>query len=101
MEKPEIIQRLTGELGYPESGAYVVAEKLLALAPEVNAGFECWWRTGEIQPLEVEGYTIEKLMTKHSLKPIAAFLTLDWLVREPEKAKAAVERGHDRIVTAR
>jgi len=27
------------------------------------------------------------------MKPIGAFITLDWLIREPEKAKKSLKKG--------
>lgn len=93
----ELVSRLIFEFGYPEEGAKLVAEKLAACQPEIKEAFLKWWDEGQLGTIEVEGYTLQKLMEKHSLKPIAAFLTLDWLAREPEKARAALARGHDRI----
>ena len=92
-----LVPRLIAEFGYPAEGARIVAEKIAACGPQVRAAFAMWWQTGELTDLEIEGYTVERLMAEHNMKPIAAFLTLDWLGREPEKARASLRRGHDRI----
>jgi hypothetical protein len=47
----------------------------------------------------VEGYSIERLMKEFGMNPIAAFLALDWLIRDPDTARALIKRGFDRIVT--
>ena len=41
--------------------------------------------------------TIQRLIEQHNMKPIAAFLTLDWLSREPEAAIASLKCGYDRV----
>jgi len=96
----DLIHRLIEEFGYPPAGAKLVAEKLVASSPMVKVSFLHWWRTGVLDTeMEIEGYTLTRLIDQHTLKPIAAFLTLDWLVREPETARAVIARGYDRIKT--
>lgn len=96
-ERPEIVARLTSEFGYPPSGADLVANKVEGFRPETRRAFEAWWQSGEVPGLEAEGYTVARLVEERGLNPLAALLTLDWLLREPEAARAAVDRGHDRV----
>lgn len=93
----DLIPRLQSEYGYPVTGARLIAEKLVACEPSIKIVFLKWWRTGEFTPLEFEGYTWEYLMEKQSMSPIAALLTLDWLLREPDKAKKSLHKGHDEV----
>ncbi|MCB0209630.1 MAG: hypothetical protein KDJ52_09880 [Anaerolineae bacterium] len=93
----EISQRLMYEFDYPEKGAGLIAEQIVNFQPEVRAAFNRWWQTGQLTSFAIEGYTIERLQTEHSMNPIAAFLTLDWLLTEPEAAHASLQRGHDKI----
>lgn len=95
--RQELTGRLTSELSYTPAGAELIADKIESLQPRLREAFESWWETGELPAVEVEGYTVERLVREHSLKPLAALLTLDWLLREPRVAKATIERGHDRI----
>ncbi len=44
---------------------------------------------------EIAGYSINKLQEDYGMNVIAAILTLDWLAKEPEKAKKSLEQGHD------
>lgn len=97
MNEEEIIDRLVKEFDYPVHAAEAVAPKLANLGPETKAAFALWWDTGQIPTLEVEGYTVERLMQEHGMNPIASILTLDWLAREPEKALRSLRKGHDRV----
>jgi len=98
METQSLIPRLVAEFGYPEKGAKLVADKLVSSAPEIQSTFLIWWQNGEIMDLAVEGYTVSQLMAEHQMNPVAAFLTLDWLKREPEAARISLAKGHDRLV---
>ncbi|PLS68089.1 MAG: hypothetical protein CV045_09900 [Cyanobacteria bacterium M5B4] len=92
-----LIPHLMSELGYSYQGAQLVVVKLRQSAPEIQAAFRVWWESGHIPELEVETYSVARLMQHHSMNPIAALLTLDWLIREPAKALASLQRGHDQV----
>ncbi len=93
-----LIPRLTSEYGYPQKGAQLVADKLVACSPSIVQAFERWWASGNLpDDFQVEGYSPQSLFNEHGMNPIAAFLTLDWLGREPEKALASLRKGHDRV----
>lgn len=95
--RDEILQRLISEWHYPQAGAELLTNKLLALQPELLSEFQRWWLAGGLPEREVAGYTVSRLQAEHSMNPIAAILTLDWLLREPEQAKASLSRGHDQV----
>ncbi len=95
----ELMKRLVVEFEYPVPRAESAAAKLLNLQPQLRSPFERWWRTGEMPEIEIEEYTLDRLMSELSLNPIAAFLALDWLIRQPQQAKQSLKRGFDRIVT--
>jgi hypothetical protein len=97
MERSSVIERLCHEFGYSAQGARLIVDKLDRLDGEILFAFQRWWQDGTLPDYEAEGYTIERLMTGHGMNPIAAFLTLDWLVREPEKALISLRKGHDRL----
>jgi hypothetical protein len=98
MNVNELIPRLTSEFGYPLKGAQIIAEKLVNCTPQIQVAFTKFWEKGEFPNMEVEGYTFASLVSEHGMKPIAALLTLDWLIREPEKAKESLKKGHDVVV---
>ena len=94
----DLLPRLTSEFGYKPSVAVQVAERLACADPRIRGAFWQWWETGEIDnTLEIEGYTIERLMTERKLKPVAAFSTLAWLRSEPQQALSTLRRGFDRV----
>jgi hypothetical protein len=95
MNENELIPRLITEFHYPPQGAKIIAEKLVNSMPEIQKAFLNFWEKGEVPLLEVDGYTISNLETEHGMKLLAALLTLDWLIREPDKAKASLRKGHD------
>ena len=97
MNPEELIPRLEAEFGYPSQGAQSIANKLVQCTPIIQQVFLEYWGSGEIPGLIVEEFTAERLMKEHGMNLIAAMLTLDWLVREPEKAKVSLKKGHDRI----
>ena len=98
LQTDEIIGRLITEFGYPSKGAEEVAQMLLTCMPVVQEAFEKWWRgDGLDAALEAKGYTLKRLIEEFGYIPIAAFLDMDWLIREPEEATKALARGYDSI----
>lgn len=93
----EMLPRLIDEFGYPKKGAQIVVQKLMQCTPEVKEAFLAWWHSGETGALEVEGFTVKRLMKHHGMNPVAAFLTLDWLKREPDAALSSLVKGHDYV----
>jgi hypothetical protein len=95
MNETEIRNRLVNEFGYPPKGAEIILDKISKSAPEVQKAILDFIETGGVTAMEVEGYSLTQLRDEHGMKVIAAYLTLDWLIREPEKAKASLKKGHD------
>jgi hypothetical protein len=92
-----LVQRLIGEFGYSPHAAQVVAEELADADERIQEAFLRWWTKGELSNLTVRQYNLRRLKDEHGMNPIAAFLTLDWLLKEPGKALASLARGHDRV----
>lgn len=93
-----IVLRLVTEFDYSQKNAEEVVEKLHACAPSVQEAFEKWWQgEGSDEALSVQGYTLPRLMKEYEMTPIAACLTLDWLIREPEVAVPALAHGYDTL----
>jgi hypothetical protein len=91
----DLVSRLIGEFGYSSHAADITARELMAADPRIQEAFSHWWKTGEIVEFETEGYNVQRLADEHGMNPVAAYLTLDWLVKEPEAALASLKRGHD------
>ena len=98
IQPDELIPRLVAEFGYTEKNAEEIARNILECTPIVQEAFEKWWRGEGLDPLlEAKGYTLKRLIEEHGFTPIAAFLDMDWLIREPEIAAKPLSRGYDII----
>jgi len=89
----EILTKLLKEENYP---AYMVdgtIAKLNKLQPIVADSFESWLNLGKLPNIELEGYTYNILVNDYGMKPIGAFLALDWLCRDPQKAILSLKKG--------
>ena len=92
-----IAARLVSEFGYSPASADTTARDLIGCSPDVWEAFSRWWQTGDFGPLEVEGFSAAQLVRDHGLLAPGAFLMLDWLLKNPNAAKAALTRGHDSV----
>lgn len=92
MERKQIIEILKEE-AYPEYMIEQTSDKMDNLENEIKEAFEKWYRDGTIPTIKLEGYSYQDLVNQFGMKPVGAFITLDWLKREPEKAARALERG--------
>lgn len=83
--------RLINDFDCKESQVDSVVEKISKLSPDIYAAFESWFNTGVVKEIEVEGYTVASLrQKKKNMNIVGAYLTLDWIKREPEQAKFAL-----------
>ena len=85
---------LMSRLGYSEQDAIVLCADLerldQALVPVLNR----WIETGDCAGATVHsGYSIDSLCSEFEMNFIAAILTLDWIIKEPEQALSALKSG--------
>ena len=66
--------------------------------PGLKKAFGKWYKSGIIPKEYIEGITFDMLVNSFQMNGFNAFLTLDWLKREPLEAKAALGRAIDTIV---
>ena len=92
MERNKIIAVLTKE-SYPEFMMEQTANKIENFDAEIKDAFELWLSDETEPTITLEGYTYKDLVHQFGMKPVGAFITLDWLKKEPEKATKALERG--------
>lgn len=92
MERTEII-RILKEEGYPDFMLEKTTDKIEAFSSVVQKAFEEWCNNKQQPNIVVEGFAFTDLRTQWGMKPISAFITLDWLLREPESAKNALTKG--------
>ena len=89
----EILVKLLKEENYPAHMVDVTIGKLNKLQPIVLDNFEAWLNEGKIPDIEIEGYSYRILVNDYGMKPVGAFLTLDWLCRDPQKASLSLKKG--------
>lgn len=94
----EIARRLRDEFGYSKHGVATIIAELTTCRDEVKKAFGDWWVDGRLDTLEVEGWNAQKIAEQLGCLPPAAILNLDWLLTEPVAARAALQRGFDRIL---
>ena len=82
MEKEQIIKVLK-EQEYPEFMIENTINKIINFSPVVTKVFELWINNGREPNINIEGYSYTELVNNWGMKPIGAFITLDWLIREP------------------
>lgn len=92
MDRVRIKETLVEEQ-YPEFMIEKTVDKIEAFSPVVANAFCSWCKRKEQINLVVEGFSFNDLISKWGMNPVGAFITLDWLIREPEKAKKALNRG--------
>lgn len=80
--------------GYPEKAAILVAQKLSDLTGSLKEVASVWLNTAEELEISSHGHSTTSLMKRHpGMTYPAALLTIDWLEREPKKAKSIIEKG--------
>lgn len=80
--------------GCNEAVAQRAAEKLAALRPELRPILDRWMEDPEIGDDRMySGYSLNVLKDDWGMAFTGALLTLDWLLREPEIAAAALAAG--------
>lgn len=92
MERKQIIEILKEE-AYPEYMIEQTADKIENLENEIKEAFEKWQLDGTFPTIKLEGYSFQDLVDQFGMKPVGAFITLDWLKKEPGKASDALRRG--------
>ncbi len=90
MTNEELRELLVEKYDYRNTQVDGFIKQINAFTPPVAAAFQNWLETGEIDDTSVEGYTVKSIMAKRPMKVVGAYLTLDWLSREPELAKREI-----------
>lgn len=92
MERNNIIMILCSQ-DYPDYMLEQTADKVENMNKSLMEAFEDWANNGNIPTIEVEGWSYKRLIEKFNMRPVAAFLALDWLIRDPEKASKSLKKG--------
>ena len=89
----ERIKEILVEEQYPEFMIENTADKIEAFSLAVAEAFDNWSKNKSQLDISIEGFAFKDLITKWDMNPVGVFITLDWLLREPEKAKRALNKG--------
>lgn len=93
IDEKKLKDYLIEEYDYPAFMVEKTLEKVEKLDSEVYNELEKWFESGQLSDIEIGGYTVKTLIDKYKMTEVGAFLTLDWLKREPEEAKKALLKG--------
>lgn len=96
MEKFELKELLKNN-GYPDFMIENTIEKILQFQEPIENAFNIWCLNGSIPDMEIEGFSYRTLLYDFEMNPIGAFITLDWLQRDPINAEKSLSRGFDEI----
>lgn len=88
----EYIQNKLIKQGYDRKPASLVAAEIVNIAPQLQPIVDNWLNGVEAD-YSSQGYSILGLMESRGMTYPAALLTIDWLIREPEKALESLNRG--------
>lgn len=81
------------ENGYNEKSANLVLNELVQLSAPLNDYLVEWMETGNCKDYTIDGFSVLDFQKNRKMKYPAALLTMDWLIKEPEKAKMSLIRG--------
>ena len=96
--KDELVELLSMKFGYSFEKAPETAERLLSANKKIQDAFIDYLKDKTVSPLTIEGYDMKFFMQKYKMSAVAALLSLDWIIREPERAKKIIKRGYDRVI---
>ncbi len=85
MDKETLVKNLI-QRGYDEKSANLVAKDLLELDSPLNDYLHQWIEGEIITDYTIDNYSIVSFMQERSMTYPAALLTMDWIIKEPEKA---------------
>lgn len=74
-----------------EKHVQMIADKIENCREDIRSAIELWLLNGQETKIEVCGINYFDLLSKAKMTPLAAYLTLDWVYREPEQAVASLK----------
>lgn len=93
----EQIINILREYGYPEWMFDSLVSKLQKLSPKIRKHFNEWIIDRAEPDIDVEGYSFSSLIKDYEMTPVNAFITLNWLLLDPNEAKIALTGMTDEI----
>lgn len=78
------------EEGYTSAEAWHLYWEMKKLDPKVRRWVVEWFYEGTYPAESVEGVTVPMMVNDGGMKPLNAFIAIDWLIKDPEAAKYAL-----------
>lgn len=75
----EVTEWLVETRGLDPEHARAMAIRLLSSTPKLRGAFQKWWLTGRVEDIEVDGYSLRRLVSEKGMTPLGALLTLSLL----------------------
>lgn len=89
----EKIKEVLLKRGYTDKQVNAVIDDLMALDENLKDGFSLWVEFEKETDYTIKGITLSELKNKFGMTYPAALLTMDWIIKEPEKAIESINRG--------
>jgi len=94
------LKRRIMDCGITGRGALRVIRQIRRMDPQIKKSFGRWYNYNEVPKEQIHGITFDMLTDNFRMNGFNAFLTLDWLKKEPMEAKAALGCALDNVITA-
>ena len=92
MDKNNIFNILTSREGYSQKRAILLANECQKLSAELHPLLEGWLQDANNKgDFSVQGYNLLEMMQRRKIHYLAALLDIDWLIKEPERARPVIE----------
>ena len=92
------LKKRVEDCGISKKNSKKIIRDIRKMDPELKKAFGKWYKNSTNPTNYVEGVTFETLTKTFKMNEINAFLTLDWLKREPNEAKAALGSAIDMVI---
>lgn len=89
----EIIYAKLLDKGFQEKPASVLSEDLSKISIELETALRSWIESDEENDYVANGVSLKGLMKQYQLQYPAALLSIDWVIKDPNTATAAIKRG--------
>lgn len=89
----DLIQSTLIKGGYPEKQAQSVAKELIEVSSPLQPLLQSWITEGTENDFTAERFSILELKKRFNMTYPAALLSIDWVLKEPEIAIRAINRG--------
>ena len=91
MKAEDIIKILIEKKNYDRNQTERLAPKIDALPEDIKNALVKWVKDGTLSSPEYNGYTAEKILkAKPGMTVLGAFLSLDWIRKDPKTAIKAI-----------